>query len=180
MSWRVAVLPFIERGDLFERYETSQSWDSAINRLLQSVQVEELRCPSKVHAIGEESSAAFLTSYVVPTGKGTIFGDPARPGMPIREITDGTSNTLMIVEAAGTRIIWTNPVDLDETQTPFGINLPGTEPGTLNGLFSSYHAGGAFAARADGSVSFLSEDTDSVTLERLMTPNADDEPDDEW
>ena len=51
------------------------------------------------------------TTYLVPTADGTAFG--GKEGLTIANITDGTSNTIMIVEAAPEKaVIWTKPDDL--------------------------------------------------------------------
>ena len=80
----------------------------------------------------------------------------------------------MIVEAAGTSIIWTNPADLDVTQTPVGVNLPGSRPGRSDGLLSSHHPGGTHVALADGSVQFFSEKIHPAVLRRITSANAND------
>jgi len=50
------------------------------------------------------------TTFVVPVGPGTVFD--TKTGVTFREITDGTSNTIMIVEVpADDAVIWTKPDD---------------------------------------------------------------------
>ena len=73
------------------------------------------------------------------------------------------------MEACGTRIVWTNPQDVDVDSATIGINLPGREPGFSDGITSSHHTGGAQAALADGSVRFISADTDPNILKALLT-----------
>ena len=34
MSWRVAILPFMEHNDLYRQYDPKQSWDSPKNLAL--------------------------------------------------------------------------------------------------------------------------------------------------
>lgn len=50
-----------------------------------------------------------------------------------------------------------------------GINLNGNAPGYSAGGLSSYHAGGTQALMADGSVRFLSAQTDHAVLKKLAT-----------
>jgi hypothetical protein len=78
----------------------------------------------------------------------------------INEIVDGTSNTLMVVEACQLNVPWMEPRDLKESEV--------TQIGTADGV-SSKHVGGAQAALADGSVRFVSSKTDSRTVKSLIT-----------
>ncbi|QDS99125.1 DUF1559 family PulG-like putative transporter [Adhaeretor mobilis] len=99
-------------------------------------------------------------------------------GCRIAEISDGTSNTVMIAEITGqgpgTYVghYWPskNIIDTDD-----GINGPYSVPGSgnpdsfqlnLTGP-SSYHPGGCHFAFADGSIRFLNEDIAQITLDRL-------------
>ena len=116
----------------------------------------------------------------------------------IDDIRDGTSNTLLIGEVTGGMgshpsqgttylgYTWQNWAVQDTAQ---GINGPGSIPGGRDDSvdpidgdggnrhdelydevgFSSYHPGGAFFAFGDGSVHFISENINQVTLESLAT-----------
>ena len=76
-------------------------------------------------------------------GPGTVFEGP--DGVKIKDITDGTSNTLMIVEAKRT-IPWTKPEDLS-----FDPDKPVPElGGFVEGRFN--------AGLADGSVQLIQTD----------------------
>ena len=55
----------------------------------------------------------------------TVFG--GKKGMPIQKITDGTSNTIMIVEADDSRAVyWTQPEDykIDANNPKAGLGRP--------------------------------------------------------
>ena len=183
LSWRVALLPYLDHAPLYKTYDLKQPWDSNENTPVQWNRIGTLSCPSDPQNIDRgivKQQYSYPTSYIVPTGDGTVFGDPSGPAMSLDEITDGTANTFMVVEACGTDIIWTEPRDLDVTKTPLGINLPGSRPRRSDGLLSSYHAGGAQVGMADGSVRFVSENIDPQVLKKLTTANADDGPIDPW
>ena len=88
-----------------------------------------------------------------------------------RMITDGSSNTIMILEACGQNIPWLQPRDVDVETTPPGINLPGDSPGSSRGVLSSHHFRIASVAFADGSVRSLNEQIDPQLLRALLTTN---------
>lgn len=48
-------------------------------------------------SIADEGPTSRCAEYLVPTGKSTAF--EGQEGLGIREFTDGTSNTIMAVEA---------------------------------------------------------------------------------
>src|SRR5262249_16956508 len=102
------------------------------------------------------------TVYLVPVGKDTIF-PPEAKGTALREITDGTSNTILIVEADDEHAaFWTRPDDLKiDSQQP------------LRGLGGKKER--AFrAAYADGSVRFISRTIPAVTLRAQFTRSGND------
>lgn len=80
------------------------------------------------------------SGYYVFVGPGTVFEGSGR--VKINDITDGTSNTLMIIEAKQ-GIPWTKPEDI-----PFDARKPSPE-------FKPFVAGQAPFALADGSVRWL-------------------------
>ena len=75
----------------------------------------------------------------------------------MRDITDGTSNTIMVVEANPDHaVVWSKPDDLlVDPEKPFA-GLGGVRPGGFMALY------------CDGSVHFLSNMTDPETLRRLF------------
>ena len=95
------------------------------------------------------------TYYQVITGPKTIWLDPTAK-VPLLSITDGTSNTFMIVEAK-TPVFWTQPEDLVFN----GRDVP-----PLGGIFD----GDFNACFADGSVRWIVRNRVSdVTMKGLIT-----------
>jgi prepilin-type processing-associated H-X9-DG protein len=141
-----------------------------VNQLLQTYRVEVYGCPARPSQL--DSAGRFLTSYVAPTGAQTVFD--SKQGTSFDEITDGTANTLLILEAAGTEIIWTEPRDVDAVSHRISVNGPGTHRKQSDSMFSSWHVGGAQVALADGSVKFISNTIDSDVLKGLLTKDAND------
>jgi prepilin-type processing-associated H-X9-DG protein len=150
LSWRVLILPFLAEQGLFQQFRLDESWDSPNNLPLASQMPEVFRCPS------EPASAANTTSYVAITGAGTVF--PPGRSVSLRDITDGTANTVMVGELAGSSIVWTQPQDV-----VFAAEFVGP------GDFSSYHPGGWNTAFADGNVRFMSNNIDTPACRAMMT-----------
>ena len=94
----------------------------------------------------------------MPVGDATIFPAGGK-GTPIKDITDGTSNTLLVVEADDAHAVeWTKPQDLpvDEKQPAKGLRVEGTQ---------------FLAAFADGSVRAIKAAIDAKVLFALFTRN---------
>jgi hypothetical protein len=100
LSWRVHILPFLEEGFLYEQFHLDEPWDSEHNKTLIPFMPDVFSVPG-VAAPGE-------TSIHVFAAPNTPF-DPAKP-IGFRQIIDGTSNTIMAVEAGPeTATPWTQP-----------------------------------------------------------------------
>ena len=174
-SWRVTMLPYIEQAQLHTEYNLKRPWDSPENLPIAVRRIEAYICPSQPLIAQSNAESQFFTSYVLPTGIHSIFPADGKPAHSLTDILDGTSNSLLIMEACGTRIVWTNPQDVDVDSATIGINLPGREAGFSDGIMSSHHTGGAQAALADGSVRFISADTDPKILKALLTVDGNEE-----
>ena len=104
LSWRVHLLPYLEQAELYNEFNLDEPWDSEHNKSL----IEKM--PEFFKTAGVEDAGK--TSYHVLTGEGTPFGSEETPGM--RNITDGTSNTLMAVMAGADKAdVWTKPGGLE-------------------------------------------------------------------
>lgn len=103
LSWRVAILPFIEQDALYRQFKLDEPWDSEHNKKLLA------QMPSIYAPVNVNTKEKYETYYQAFAGKGSAF----EPGETIRfqDIPDGTSNTIMVVEAADS-VPWTKPEDL--------------------------------------------------------------------
>ena len=153
LSWRVAILPYIEEQALYEKFKLDEPWDSSHNKELIKYMPRVYVCPSRNLA-----AEPGMTSYRVFTGKNTLL-DPSRPRQ-LADVTDGLSNTLMVVEAKQA-VTWTKPEEL-----PFDDN-PGAPVPPLDGA-GSLHPGGFNAAFGDGSIRFIRQ---SIRPEVLRGPD---------
>lgn len=114
-----------------------------------------------------------------PNGNGVLF---QHSKVHTGQITDGTSNTLMVGEVMGYgrdshAAYWWATWNVMDTNN--GINLPLRVPprglfDSAEAGFASFHPGGAHFLFADGSATFLSEDIDQVLLSALSTRNGEE------
>ena len=107
LGWRVHILPYMEQGKLYNQFHLDEPWDSKHNLALvakmPSIYADANSVLRKINAQGK-------TTFVVPSGEGTVFAGPEE--VSFKEIADGTSNTIMLVEVVPERaVIWTKPAD---------------------------------------------------------------------
>ncbi len=107
LSWRVAVLPALDQDNLFRQFNMNEPWDGPNNIKLLPLMPKTF---SPRNQTGET-----LTPYRVFAGNGGAF-DPRRPSS-LSGFTDGTSNTLMVVETEE-MVEWTRPEFLDPNNPP--------------------------------------------------------------
>jgi len=171
LSWRVELLPYLEQGDLYKQFRLNESWDSPHNRALLDRMPAVFALPASLTSGSSSSSSSsggnsssttgtaslgHLTYYQVFVGPGAAF--EKRLKRRIRDITDGTSNTIMVVEAASP-VPWTKPEDL-----VYDPDLPLPElGGGFKGVFN--------VAMADGSVHAVPRDFDKAEFRKAVTCN---------
>jgi len=118
LSWRVALLPYLEDDykDLYGQFHLDEAWDSEHNKPLIAKMPAIYRCPRS------KKADSGMTVYQVPRGPSTVFAGP--DGISYRKITDGTSNTIGVVEVDENHAVpWTKPEDwtFDPANPPKGL-----------------------------------------------------------
>jgi hypothetical protein len=104
LSWRVALLPYIEDLNLYRQFKLDEPWDSEHNRpLLEQMPI--------VLAPVEGEVKPGHTVYLMFQGEGTLLDGKPKS---FASLTDGTSQTLAVIEVSPERAVpWTKPVDID-------------------------------------------------------------------
>jgi hypothetical protein len=146
LSWRVYLLPYFDESELFKQFHLNEPWDSPHNRTL----IEKM---PQVYRLPMSKTPAGRTNYLLPVGGGAVFeaDKPTR----LMDIKDGTSNTIMVVEADDDHaVVWTRPEDLS-----FDPKDPTKGLGRFGGGFN--------AAICDGSVRFFRWPTTPKQIETL-------------
>jgi hypothetical protein len=146
LSWRVYLLPYVEEQALYQQFKLDEPWDSEHNKKLIPLMPKIFAPVGRV-----QTKEKGMTFYQAVTTSNTdmyqsvfpISREGMAPKITLVGIPDGTSNTLMFVEAAEP-VLWTKPDDVFFDSSKDKL-LP-----KLGGLFKD----GFHAAHCDGSVRF--------------------------
>jgi prepilin-type N-terminal cleavage/methylation domain-containing protein len=183
-SWAALVLPYLENVPLASRIDYKLPCTAPANLPAIEVPLALFRCPSGMLDFPGDTDYA----GVLGTAMNTIPNAPSQPDEPIfnrgvlisrnqlkdgvsfRQVTDGLSYTLAVVECVDVEPddggVWAS-----------GASCISHDTGRVNedpqGI-SSLHPGGALGARADGSAGLLSEDADPLILGALCTRDSQD------
>lgn len=145
LSWRVTILPFLGYDRLYQEFHFDEPWDSPHNIKLLERMPSVFRNPMNPAVKG-------TTTYMVPVGEGVGLGVD---GIGIRKITDGTSNTIAVLDVDPKfGVPWTKPDDFDIKLMAESTWI--RQEGSSVGFF-------------DGSVRNLPLISDLELLEALMT-----------
>ncbi len=156
-SWRVLLLPYLGERQLYQQYDMNQAWDSPTNMALVT------RMPSVYASPGDDAATtSYETSYMVVVGRGTIFpgGDKS---LNMNQVTDGVSNTILVVESTESGVNWLEPKDLEASKMDYAINAGPSD------CIRSHHPYGATAVFADGKSHYLTNDLPPEYIEALTT-----------
>jgi prepilin-type processing-associated H-X9-DG protein len=158
LSWRVLLLPFMDHQELYEQFHLDEPWDSPHNRAL----IDDMpRRDGSYQCAADRDEQATETNYVMIVGPDTVSEGPV--SRSFREIRDGTSHTIAVVEVADSGIQWTEPRDLRADQISFQVNDP-ERP-----AISSKHNGGANVVIVDGSVKLVFDKNDPGLIRGMTT-----------
>lgn len=155
LSWRVAILRFMEMPNLYDQFRLDEPWDSPHNLALLPLM------PDVFRSVGDPADARTTRIHHL-TGPDAVHrfdaeGVPVRPSP--RDIVDGSFVTIDFIEAGPeTAVPWTKPSDL-----PLDDNNPFSPLGELDGQF--------LAAFFDGHVETLPASLSPGEFRALFTRN---------
>ena len=206
------LLPYLEQEALARIYRWDKRAQGPENQPVATMQLKILQCPSAEPdrwatavedptnysyggkgACGDYGGVREVDARLVDLGlvdrAGDYEGVLTKNHMTrLAEITDGASQTILVIEYAGRPQFWRagrrvpgayvsgsawvgGPLTFGQGSTPDGVTQPG--PCAINCTNDrevySFHAGGASAACADGSLHFLNAGIDIRIFARLVT-----------
>jgi len=164
LSWRVHILKYTEHGYLYDQFNLDEPWDSPNNIQLLDQMPDIYDCPN----VG--SLPPGFTVYQVPytdldvnpDGLRALF-DTSGEGVRFGNITDGSSNTIALLEVdAAAAVEWTKPADWEYDPSDPTRDLGNVNNGSISVSF------------ADGSVQRVPANIDPETMKALFTRDAGD------
>lgn len=153
LSWRVAILPYVEHISLYEQFHLDEPWDSPHNRSLLDQMPDVYRSPNATESPASESN------YLAISDPRSLFPSTGET-IAFRDCPDGISNTLAVLEVFDATVPWTQPADISPAQAFKEISeSPGPRHNALMG---------------DGSVRALERTTARAEVDAMITRDGRD------
>ena len=162
LSWRVAILPYMEEDKIYAEFKLDEPWDSEHNKALipkiPKIYINRMK--------GDGNNG--LTYIKAFSGNGSIFDKPVLKGKTwvnrlsyaeLEKSPRGTSNLLLCIEA-GDPVVWTKPEDWEY------------DPGQPLPNFKAIWNNGFLALKADGSVISIRKDFKESAFRASLDPNS--------
>lgn len=162
-GWMTLILPHMNQAALYQRIQFSKPWHHGENRTVFETRIPEFEDPRVGYP--EIRPNDYAPAFYAANDR--VLN--ANFGLPLSQITDGTSTTIFAGEVKeriqpwGDVTNWRN-LDLGLDNSPDG--------------FGSHSERGITFLMADGSVRYVSKSIDPKTLRALATPNARDSVED--
>jgi hypothetical protein len=141
-SWRVLILPYLHRADIYKAFDFTEPWDGLKNKKLSAIQVRAFIWPDDPNA---SLPGTARTSYLAVVG-----ANAAWTGAQPRKLTDfagRTHQTIMVAEVVNSDINWAEPRDLSLETLDAAETKPHALPvssnhGRIADFFFTYDYGG--------------------------------------
>ncbi len=204
-SWVLFILPNLEQQDLFNGYNFKVNWNNTKNQSVVSANLASFQCPSTPETPRVDTilrSKPMCGDYNATTGvsrKLALLGVEPPSGdlrgvmviaraTRLTEITDGSSNTVMVAEVAGRPGLWNAGKKVEgyvnggawaSAKGSISLNGSSNDGSVINGPcplnctndkeIYSFHNGGANTLFADGSVHFINANISISAMAALIT-----------
>jgi hypothetical protein len=156
LSWRVALLPYLEQKPTFEAIDVGEPWDDPVN------QEATHYFPSIYRALLSEDDDDGGTGYLLLEGPGTLFQEGRK--LSLADCKISPSETMVAIEVVQSGIRWAEPKDIQPRQLLLAIQNEGG-----SGICLPY-SHGVHVAFAGGSVRFLSNRELELKLREMLAP----------
>lgn len=172
LSWMGQILPYLDQDPLYRQLDPKQGWNQGPNQQVADTRLTVFLNPQS--PTPPQFRDRGYTDYVGVAGLG-VNGPLTKPGdkgaglfaydhpRRMRDVTDGTSNTIMIGEVSQNVGPW--------LQGGSATIRPFTQKPYLRGPdgYGGVYPGGAHFGLGDGSVRFISDNIDPRLIEGMTT-----------
>jgi prepilin-type processing-associated H-X9-DG protein len=138
-SWRVAILPMMEYGSLYDALKKDEPWNSPHNtKVLSQVQLGEYQCPS-----AHRDNNDCFTNYIAVIGPGTAWREDGT--VKLSDLPYNGNRAVMAIEVVNSGVHWAEPRDLtveealDRMKTGKGFRISTAHPHRIAILFADGH-----------------------------------------
>jgi hypothetical protein len=133
LSWRVALLPYLGHGELYQQFRLDEPWNSPHNRRLVEQMPAVYQTPGSAAAAGQTHYQVFIAAPGYAGRYTPLFSSkPIAAQLSLEQLAnmDGTFATLCVVEARQP-VIWTKPDDIRIDKDIDELSKPGPLLGAL-------------------------------------------------
>ena len=149
LSWRVAILSFIEEQALYQQFRLDEPWDSEHNLPLSK------QLPAVYSAPNTQTPPGTTVMQAVV---GDDIGLRPLEKTSFRDFLDGLSNSILVMQVdPDAAVIWSKPEDLE-----IDMDNPMEHLGNAE-------RGGFHVLMGDGAVRFMTDSVDVDLLKKLLT-----------
>jgi hypothetical protein len=161
LSWRVAILPYMEEDKIYAEFKLNEPWDSEHNKALIPKMPKIYNHPMIVGGLGN-------TIYKAPVGENAIFGKPVLKDQlwlnplsiaDLEKSTRGAGNLILCFEC-GAPVVWSKPEDWQY------------EPAQPLPDFKATWKNGFMALMGDGRVISIRKDFKESAFRASLDPNS--------